>query len=278
MSRQRRPVPRTPVATLEALAETLRVAQETRTPCAPLSASAPDLSVSDAYGIQRINIRKRQREGGAQLVGHKIGLTSHAVQEWLNVDQPDFGVLLDDMLVPNGGAVDPGRLLQPRAEAEIAFVLGEDLQGPGVTTADVINATAYVLPAIEIIGSRIAEWKITYEDTIADNASSGLFVLGTTPRTLEGLDLALAGMKLSKNGRVVSTGAGAACLDHPLHAVQWLANTFGRLGTTLRAGEVILSGALGPVTDVAAGDVLHAEISGLGDVHVRFEAPAPEDA
>ena len=269
---------RTPITTLEAHAEALREAQATQTPCAPPTERTPSLSVADAYEIQRINIRRRQREHGARVVGHKVGLTSHAIQEWLKVDQPDFGVLLDEMMVPASGSFGIERLLQPRAEAEIAFVLGEDLQGPGLTTADIINATAYVLPAIEVIGSRIADWKITYEDTIADNASSGLFVLGTTPRKLEGLDLSLAGMKLSKNGRVVSTGAGAACLDHPIHAVQWLANTFGRLGTKLRAGEVILSGALGPVTELAPGDVLHAEISGLGHVHVRVDAPAGGDA
>lgn len=265
-----------PQKRLQELADTLWHAWETRTPCPPLVESEPKLSVRDAYAIQRINIRRRQLAGGdgrQHLVGHKIGLTSHAIQRWLNVDEPDFGCLLESMAVPQDGIVDTSTLLQPRAEGEVAFVLGKDLSGPGVTSVDVIDATAYVLPAIEIVDSRVADWKITIADTVADNASAGCFVLGTRPTKLEDVDLSLAGMRLSKNGRVVSTGAGVACLDSPLHAVAWLANTFGRFGTSLRAGEVILSGALGPVTAVQAGDELVLDIAHLGRARVRFAAP-----
>ncbi|MFT4704557.1 MAG: 2-oxopent-4-enoate hydratase [Bradymonadia bacterium] len=265
---------RASVAALEKLAVRLRNAQATRTPCPPLIEDVPHLRLSEAYQIQRINVRAHMagstHSEPRTLVGHKIGLTSEAVMKWLNVREPDFGCLTSDMVVPNGGLVTVSDLLQPRAEAEIAFVLARDLSGPGVTAADVIAATHYVLPAIEIVASRVADWKISIIDTVADNASAGMFVLGPEPQSLHGLDLALAGMKLSKNGRVVSTGAGAACMDHPVHAVAWLANTFGRLGTTLRAGEVILSGALGPVTPVVAGDFLDAEIAHLGRVSVRF--------
>lgn len=257
------------------LAEVLWQAQADGQTCRPLTDLA-ELDVSDAYAVQRINIDRRLAGEGfhgraARRVGHKIGLTSHAVQAWLGVDQPDFGVLLDDMQCPDGGSVDLSGLLQPRAEAEIAFVLGERLEGPGVTAADVLRATEFVLPAIEIIDSRIAEWAIKYEDTIADNASSGMFVLGSTPVAPEGLPLRTAGMALRKRGSVVSTGAGAACLDHPVNAVVWLAETLAGFGEGLEAGHVVLSGALGPVCDVAPGDWLRADIAHLGSVSVRFE-------
>ncbi len=269
-----------PAARLQELADLLWAAQQTRTPCPPLTETEPALSVRDAYAIQRINIRRRETSayGTRQsLLGHKIGLTSHAIQRWLNVSEPDFGCLLESMAIPDGGEVDVSTLLQPRAEGEIAFVLERDLAGPGLTAVDVIDATAYVLPAIEVVDSRVADWKITIADTVADNASAGCFVLGTRPTRLEDLDLTLAGMRLEKNGRVVSTGAGVACLDNPLHAVAWLANTFGRYGTTLRAGEIILSGALGPVTPVAAGDELVLDIAHLGRTTLRF-APPGDDA
>jgi 2-oxopent-4-enoate hydratase len=254
-------------------ADLLHQAQATRVPCEPLSKSF-ELTTQDAYAIQQLNIEKRLQNGlqggPTRIIGRKVGLTSEAIQRWLNVNQPDFGTLLTDMWVPDGAVAPIGLLLQPRAEAEIAFVMKHDLAGPGILPTDVIRATDYVLPAIEIIDSRIADWKITYNDTIADNASSGLFVLGTTPRQLDGLDLRLCGAALRKNGTVESTGAGIACLGHPLHAVAWLANTLGAMGSGIRAGEVVLSGALGPVTPVKSGDYLVADIEGIGRCSVRF--------
>jgi 2-oxopent-4-enoate hydratase len=256
------------------IAARLRAAFETKTPCAPLKAEHPELSVEDAYAIQAQNLAARQERGlhgrPARLVGRKIGITSKAVMDWLKVGEPDFGGLLDDMVVPDGGVAPMSRLLQPRVEGEIAFVLARDLEGPGVTAADVLRATDFLLPSLEIIDSRIAEWKIAYEDTIADNASSALFVLGATPVSPRGLDLELCGMALRKNGALVATGAGAACLGHPVNAVVWLANKLGELGEKLRAGQVILSGALGPVAPVTAGDSVDVEVAHLGRCSVRF--------
>lgn len=257
-------------------AETLWRAQQRREPCAPLSERFADLDVADAYAIQHRNIARRlqgeaMHGGRAVRLGHKVGLTSEAVQAWLKVDQPDFGTLLDDMSVPDGGRVDTSVLLQPRAEAEIAFLLGDDLRGPGVTAAQVIAATEAIVCAIEIIDSRIDNWAISYVDTIADNASSALFVLGSQPVPLaQAGDLAMSGMVLRKNGRVVSTGAGLACLGHPVNAVAWLANALAPLGDGLRRGDIVLAGALGPVCEVAPGDWLEAEIARVGRASVRF--------
>lgn len=251
---------------IEAIAERLWKAQESGVPCRAPSEDYPELNVDDAYKVQETLIGRR----GARQVGRKIGLTSPAIQQWLKVSEPDFGILLDEMMVQDGMVASMKSLLQPRVEAEVAFVLKEDLRGPGITAADVIQATDFVLPALEIIDSRIADWNITFEDTIADNASSGLFVLGNRPRKLEEIELRLAGMSLKKNGRVVSTGAGAACLGDPVNALVWLANKLAAFDAYLGAGEVILSGALGPVTNVVHGDFVSAEISGLGSVRVRF--------
>ncbi|MFZ9887261.1 MAG: 2-keto-4-pentenoate hydratase [Myxococcota bacterium] len=259
---------------LSPLAAVLRRALEQKTPCAPLTSSMPSLSVEDAYAIQAHNVAQRLACGldgkPARLVGHKIGITSRAVMNWLQVDQPDFGCLLSDMVVPHGGTAETSWLVQPRVEGEVAFVLRRRLAGPGVTAADVLAATDFLLPALEIIDSRIADWKITYPDTIADNASSGLFVLGSDPVRPHGVELDLAGMVLRKNGRVVSTGVGAACLDHPVNAVVWLANKLGEMGHMLEPGHVILSGALGPVAPVSSGDEIEVEIAHVGRCSVRF--------
>lgn len=259
---------------LDALAERLRTAQSSGEPCAPLTQDVPDLSVEDAYAIQRTNIEARLQKGlfgkPTQIVGRKIGITSEAIQSWLNVSEPDFGTLLSDMMVLDGALVDTSYLVQPRCETEVAFVMDCDLAGPGVTPADVLRSTAYLLPAIEIIDSRIADWKIKYHDTIADNASSGMFVVGNDPIKPERVELRLAGMAMRKNGAIVSTGAGAACLGHPVNAVVWLANKLGEMDESIHAGDIVLSGALGPVTEVAAGDVVSADINGLGSVRVRF--------
>jgi 2-oxopent-4-enoate hydratase len=257
-------------------ADMLWQAQLDGQPCQPLTAIDDEISVEDAYAVQHINIERRLGGEGrhgraARLIGRKVGLTSHAIQDWLGVDEPDFGCLLDDMIVEDGAVVDTSGLLQPRAEAEVAFVLKEALAGPGVTAARVIQATDFVLPAIEIIDSRIEDWDIEYPDTIADNASSALFVLGNQPVALvDAGDLRLAGMTLRQNGRVASTGAGAACLGHPLHAVAWLANKLAEFDTRLEPGQIVLSGALGPVCDVEAGDWLDADIARVGSVRVRF--------
>ncbi len=248
-------------------AERLRQARESLEPCKPLS-SEFEFGEADAYAIQRENVDRRIA-GGAARVGWKVGLTSDAIQKWLNVTEPDFGALLSDMVVPDGHVIERSRLIQPRAEGEIAFVLNRDLGG-GATAADVLAATEFVLPAIEIVDSRIANWKIKWADTVADNASSGMLVLGSKPVSARGLDLRLVGMKLSKNGAIVSTGAGAACLGSPVNAVAWLARTLARLGGALSAGDVVLSGALGPITPVEAGDWLDLSISTLGDVSCRF--------
>lgn len=250
-------------------AEQLARAQADREAIDRLTDAATDLTLEDAYAIQDLNRARRQADG-AKVIGYKIGITSEAVMQWLEVDQPDFGVLFDDMAVFDGGVIDAGTLLQPRVETEIAFVLGKDLEGPGVCAADVVRATDHVMPCLEIVDSRIKDWKIKIEDTVADNASSARLVLGGACQTLDGLDLELCGMAMRKNGRVVSTGAGAACLGNPINAVVWLANTLGRLGTRLPAGSVILSGALGPVVDIAAGDFIEGSISGLGRARVRI--------
>ncbi len=251
------------------LADRLHNAQLSRTPCEALTDTHPDLSIEDAYEIQSVNLRKRIADG-AELVGRKIGLTSHAVQEWLGVSEPDFGGLLDVMAVPNGGIAPIRQLLQPRVEGELAFVLKRSLRGPGVSAAEVIAATDFVLPAIEIIDSRIRDWKFRIQDTVADNASSGMFVLGSQPTGLGEIDSRTIGLTLRKNGEVVSTGAGAACLGDPVNAVVWLVNRLGALGTEVEAGQVILSGALGPVSPVVAGDFVSVRIGRMGEVSVRF--------
>src|SRR3546814_165540 len=184
---------------------------------------------------------------GRRLVGRKIGLTARSVQQALNIDQPDFGMLFADMEVPDGGTVGAGRLLQPRVEGEVAFVLGRDITVSDPTIADVIRAVDFLLPAIEIVDSRIAGWDLQIVDTIADNASSGLYVLGAEPRSLRDIDLRLCGMVLEKGGEPVSSGAGLACLGNPLQALRWLAHTMVKVGRPILAGDVVLSGALGPL-------------------------------
>jgi 2-keto-4-pentenoate hydratase len=222
-----------------------------------------------AYEIQEINTR-HWISAGRRVVGRKIGLTSQVVQQQLGVDQPDFGMLFADMEITSGAEAPMARLLQPRAEAEVAFVLERDLRDADVTLNEILHATAYVLPAIEIVDSRIRDWKITLIDTVADNASSALYVVGTEPRGATAVDLRLCGMVLTKNDAPLSIGAGAACLGHPLNAVKWLAKTMVEKGRPLLAGDIVLSGALGPMTPVVAGDLVRAEIAGLGSVSVRF--------
>ncbi|WP_319461812.1 2-keto-4-pentenoate hydratase [Micromonospora sp. RTP1Z1] len=255
---------------LETAARELDAARESGTPCPPLRGRLlPEGDVESAYQVQQLQAQARW-DRGERRVGAKIGLTSRAVQENFGVYQPDFGVLTDVMAVGDGVEVSTDRLLQPRVESEIAFVLGADLTDERITTVDLIRAVDHVLPAIEIVDSRIAGWDISIVDTVADNASSGLFVLGTTPRRLADVDLRLCGMVLEHAGEPVSVGAGAACLGNPLHALEWLAGTMARAGDPLRAGDVVLSGALGPMVPVTPGAAYEARISGLGSVRTCF--------
>ncbi|AMB60222.1 2-keto-4-pentenoate hydratase [Microterricola viridarii] len=248
--------------------ERLRTAAETGVPCAPVR----DLLGDDqdaAYAVQSLGTARRLA-AGHRLIGRKVGLTSSAVQAQFGVYSPDYGALFDDMVAADREPIELSRFLQPRVEAEVAFVLGRDLDSPTANVADVLRATEFVLPAIEIVDSRIAAWDIRIADTIADNASSGALVLGTTPRTLNGFDLTEIGMSLDHAGEVVSTGSGAACLGSPVIAVAWLARTAARHGSPLRAGEVILSGALGPMVAVTTPGVFRARIDGLGEVRADF--------
>ena len=227
------------------------------------------LSIDDAYAVQQLNIQRRLARG-SRLIGRKIGITSKAVMDWLKVSEPDFGALLDDMIVDDGGTCLRSALLQPRVEGEIAFVLERDLDHPRCSAVDVVSATAWISASMEIIDSRVKDWKLTLADTVADNASSARLVMSSTRTSLSALHLPLVGCALRKNGRVVSSGAGAACLGNPVNAVVWLARTLAVRGTPLRAGDVVLSGALCPVVPVEAGDLLDVDVRGVGRCSVRF--------
>ncbi|WP_442873283.1 2-keto-4-pentenoate hydratase [Cupriavidus sp. USMAA2-4] len=260
---------------VQQVAQRLWRAAELRQPTPPVreelaAAAGPGGDVlTMAYQVQQA-LSERRLAGGERLVGRKIGLTSKAVQRQLGVDAPDFGALFASMAAGDGEEIAWSRTLQPRVEAEIALVLQRDLPHLSHTVADVISATAYALPALEVVGSRIADWDIRLADTVADNASSGLFVLGTRPVTLDRLDLVDCGMVMERRGEPVSSGVGAACLGNPLNAAVWLADTMARLGAPLRAGDVLLTGALGPMVAVAPGDVFQARIEGLGSVRAVF--------
>ncbi len=252
-----------------AVADAILGAYATRRPVPPVREMLPEGAIDQAYAAQEFNTERWLAEG-RKLVGRKIGLTSLAVQRQLGVSQPDYGMLFSDMAVPDGWDVAADQLIQPKVEAEIAFVIGRDLDDEHLTMADILRAVEFALPAIEIVDSRIADWKIGILDTIADNASSGLYVLGAQPKTLAGLDLRMAGMVMEHMGEPVSVGAGAACLGDPLSATLWLANTMARAGRPLKAGDTVLSGALGPMVSVKRGGVYEARIEGLGSVRAAF--------
>jgi 2-keto-4-pentenoate hydratase len=262
---------------LDAAASSLWDADATRTSIAPLTESYPDVDVVDAYAIQLRNIRRRTA-AGALVRGHKVGLSSRAMQQMLGVHEPDYGHLLDDMFVDEGSAVPVGRFLQPRAEIEVAFVLGRRLEGPGVTVADVVRATDYVLPSIEIVDSRVTDWKVKIEDTVADNASSGALVLGGRPTLLHDVDPALIGATFRINGEIVETGCSGAVLGNPVIAVAWLANKVAQFGVVLEPGHVIMPGSCTRMVPVAAGDHVRADFDQLGHVAVRFVADRVEAA
>ncbi|MGH9001307.1 MAG: 2-keto-4-pentenoate hydratase [Acidimicrobiia bacterium] len=253
----------------QASADALWTAERERTPIPPLTDEHPDLTVEDAYAIQRINIDRRVADGRT-VRGGKVGLTSRPMQQLLGVNEPDFGVLLDDMFIEDGDEVALDTLLQPRVEAEVAFIMGEDLAGPGVTTSNALAAIAGVLPAIEIVDSRVADWKIKLADTIADNASSGRLVIGGRLTPVTEIDLRLIGVAVSRNGRVVDTGAGAAALGNPARCVAWLANKVAQFENRLSAGDVVLPGAVHKMISVERGDVFRAEFAHLGAVTARF--------
>jgi 2-keto-4-pentenoate hydratase len=235
----------------------------------PLRDGLDPVDADGAYAVQTINTRFWEAQG-RRIVGRKAGLTAKAVQTQLGVDQPDFGVLFDDMAVADGGMLDPARALQPKAEAEIAFVLGKDLLDHDTTPEMVADAVATVHAAIEIVDSRIADWKITFADTVADNGSSAFFVLARDGKPLAGLDLFTCGMVMEINGAVVSLGAGAAALGHPLNAAAWLARTLARRGEPLKAGDILLAGALGPMVALNPGDHVSAIVGGLGEASFTY--------
>lgn len=226
--------------------------------------------VDGAYAVQSANTRWWLAQG-RRIVGRKIGLTAEVVQRQLGVDQPDFGVLFDDMEISDGGWLSPSRVIQAKAEAEIALVLGRDLDAPDATADDVAAATDHAVAAIEVVDSRIDDWRIAFADTVADNASAAFFVLGSVGRPLAELDLVGCRMELAMDGEVVSRGVGAACLGHPLNAAAWLARTLAIRGEPLRAGDVVLTGALGPMAPLRRGARIQAAIEGLGTVAFSFE-------
>jgi 2-oxo-3-hexenedioate decarboxylase/2-keto-4-pentenoate hydratase len=254
-----------------AAAARLREAADTGTPAAPVRDLIGRDDVEAAYAVQQ-RLTAERIEAGATVVGRKIGLTSAAVQQQLGVDQPDFGVLFDDMEYDDGSAVPADAVLQARVEAEIAFVLGADLAEGPLDDAQVRKAIDHAVAAIEICGSRVADWDISFGDTVADNASAGGYVLGTHRVPLTDFDPVAAQMTMRIDGETVSTGSGAACLGDPVNAVVWLARQARELGAPLRAGQVILSGALGPMRAVVPGAVVHATVTGLGTVSVTFSA------
>ena len=254
---------------LQALGDELYTALTSQQTIEPLSTRHPSLTIEDAYAIQQHMLARRIAQG-ERVIGKKIGVTSEAVMNMLGVFQPDFGWLTDGMVYNEGEAIPASSLIQPKAEGEIAFLLKKTLKGPGVTAADVIAATQGVMTCFEIVDSRIRDWKIKIQDTVADNASCGVFVLGDRLVDPRDVDLGTCGMVLEKNGEIVATGAGAAALGHPANAVAWLANTLGALGIALEAGEVILSGSLAAMVPVKAGDNLRVTIGGIGSCSVRF--------
>lgn len=250
-------------------ANRLMLASERRLPCDPVRDLIGAEDIDSAYAVQQL-VNDLRVAAGARVIGMKIGLTSLAVQKQLGVNQPDFGLLFADTQIENGGRLNASAVLQPKAEAEIAFVMKHDLQGE-ITVESAIFAVDYAIAAIEIVGSRVLNWDIRITDTVADNASASHFVLGGVRRSLGEINLETVTMQMHKNGSLVSEGIGAACLGSPLKALVWLAQTFDTLGKPLRAGDIVLSGALGPMCAGEAGDTFIASIQGFGEVSFSFD-------
>jgi 2-oxopent-4-enoate/cis-2-oxohex-4-enoate hydratase len=256
---------------IQQFGDELYEALRARRTLAPLTERWPDITIEDAYHVSLRMVSRRVDEDGERIIGKKIGVTSLAVQEMLGVFQPDFGYLTDQMMYPDGGPMPISeQLIQPRAEGEIAFVLKSDLVGPGVTNEDVVAATDYVVPCFEVVDSRVHDWKVKIQDTVADNASCGLFVLGEDRADPKNLDFPNLKMRVFKNGKPLSEGLGSAALDSPLNCVSWLANTLSAFGISLNAGDVVLSGSLVPLEPVVPGDEMRLEVEGIGTASVRF--------
>lgn len=250
----------------------IRAAAESSTPCAPIrEILGTETDIDAGYAVQDLNTQA-DVAAGRRISGRKIGITSKAVMEQVGVDQPDFGTLFVDMEYGDGVPIEPGRLLQPRVEAEVALVLEHDLDHGTHSFNDIIWATAYALPAIEIVDSRIADWNIRIVDTVGDNASCGLYILGGRPVSLRDVDLRTIPMRMDVDGETVATGEGAACLGHPLNAARWLADVMSQRGTPLKAGDVVMTGALGPMKPVAAGSSVACDFGSLGTVTTHLEA------
>jgi 2-keto-4-pentenoate hydratase len=255
--------------TIERAGLAIREARATRKPIAQVSRTFQLSGIETAYQVAELNVQARL-VAGHRIVGKKVGLTSLAVQKQLGVDQPDFGVLFEDMEYLSGADIPMSRLIQPKAEAEVAFVMSADLGPSAPNWCEFLAAVAYALPALEIVDSAIADWKITFFDTVADNASSALYVLGDQPVSVGSLQLADLRMTMRRGDTVVSEGVGSACLGHPLRAAWWLARTMAERGQPMRAGEVVMSGALGPMIPTVAGDRIVAEMGALGSVRCQF--------
>jgi 2-keto-4-pentenoate hydratase len=250
---------------LAAVAERLREAERTRMPVTPFAHELGDGDIAAGYAVQAINVR-HWTQNGRRVIGRKIGLTNEAVQRQLGVDQPDYGTLFADMQIAHGGAIERTQLIAPRIEAEIALILAEDLTATDAGMAELAGAVAMVVPALEIVDSRIKDWQIGMVDTVADNGASARFVLGPEPRPLAGIDLAACSMALSREEQIVSCGAGSDCLGNPLNAALWLARKLATAGAPLRAGDVILTGALGPMVEARASARFEARIKGFSPV------------
>lgn len=252
------------------LAHALHRAEHTKEPLDPLTERYPDIEPADAYAIQLEGIRERIEAHGGQIAGWKVGLTSKAMQQMLHVEQPDFGHLLDSMRVDEGSEIDCAEMIWPRVEPEVAFQLKADLRGPGVTAEQVVEATEFLIPALEVIDSRVKDWKIKLCDTIADNASCSRFVLGRQRTPIEGIDVKLIGMNYYVDGELVNTATSAAVIGNPAQAVAWLANTLAAYGHDLKAGQVIMPGSLVAAVDAKPGGRIRADFDRIGSVELRL--------
>lgn len=252
------------------IAQSLLEAELLRIQISPITDMFPDLTVENAYKVQLINIAKKI-ESGQKVIGMKIGLTSRAMQRMLGVNVPDYGHLMDDMLLLEGEICDRASLLQPKVEGELAFILNKSIRGPGITIADVYNSVSYVVPAIEVVDSRIVNWRIKLQDTVADNGSSARFILGGQMTSIKKIDMRHIGMVFEKNGVVVSTGAGAAVMGNPAAAVTWLINALAKYDIGLNEGDIILSGAVTAAETAESKDIFAVSFHGIGGVTLRFE-------